>query len=128
MSSGVLTNHMVWSGGVIDGMVTLNDSIDCSELILTSVRVECDSDANAMAERIIYVEIPFLNASNLKDSTNFSRLPILLHEYDLTHYSPNLRISLHQPIPKEYHFRVFSRSGALCTVVKSITLQFNYLN
>ncbi len=130
MPSGLLTNHATTTADTsIDAIIDINTIIDVEEIVLSCVRVEMDSEVYALAEKIVYVDVPFLNSTNMIDGVSYmSRLPIPLQDLAVTHFYPNIKLSLHSVIPRTYNLRVYSRSGRLCTNIKSITLQFNYSN
>ena len=78
---------------------------------------------------MIYVDLPFLNSSNLKDGiTYMSRLPIPLSEGPVTlSYPNNQTVSLHSDMPPKFKVRVYDKNGNLFNGIKYLFLQFNYL-
>jgi hypothetical protein len=121
-SPGILTLTSASSSSVLN--IELN--IPSQVLHLRGYRVEYDTAANALADRIIYVELPFLSRNQIIDN-NIGRvyLPIQLDNAVVTlRDGLDLQILMTESLPERFHMNVYDSSFNLVTNMAHISLTF----
>lgn len=122
-AAGVLTIHTTSNNAQID----THSTIPRQTIRLKNVRVEMTSASVALSEKVIYVDLPFLSASQLIDHrANLYHLPILLDNAVCTNYQTDLPMHLLTDIQERFRIIVRNESGALLSNLVSLTLQFSY--
>lgn len=122
-AAGVFTIHAT-SNSV---SVNTHATIPRQTIRLKNVRVEMTSASVALSEKVLYVDLPFLSASQLIDHReNLYQLPILLDNAIVTNYQTDLPLHLLSDVQERFRIIVRNESGALVSNLVSITLQFSY--
>lgn len=121
---GILTLDMTSTTGRLS--FALHNQIPQQIMTLKRVRVQCTDAAQALATRIIYVDLPFTSSQHLIDNINARfYLPILLDNAIVTSYTCELPVYLSREVPDNFEMRVVDSNGALITGVTCI-LQFQF--
>ncbi len=108
------------------GVIDIHARIPKQTVILKTVRVEMTTTAEALAERIVYIDLPFLNSYCLKDGVSYmSRLPVALDNNVVTLKDVNVPLSLDSSIESKFRMSVYKRDGSLATNCSSCTLQIS---
>jgi hypothetical protein len=95
---------------------------------LERVRVEFDTQAHALAARVIYVDMPWLSGNQLID-VNPGRfmLPILLDNDVVTSYTTKLPLSMSHEVHETSEIRIYDSNFNLITGgFAHITLQISF--
>lgn len=108
------------------GVIDIHRRIPKQTILLKAVRVEMTSAANALAQQIVYIDLPFLNSYSLVDGISYmSRLPILLDNAAVTVRDMNVHLDLDSAIEPRFKMSVYSRDGSLATNCSACTLQIS---
>lgn len=122
LTPGILTLHTTTANTNFE----ISLDIPKQTIKLQSVRVQFDSDANALAKRIIYVELPFLSANQLLDNNpGRVNLPILIGHTAVTmEQALQLPIYINGHIPSRFKMRILNSDFTEITNFVSLSLIF----
>ena len=113
--------------------LTSNDSVKnitldmpIQVLRLKGYRVEMSSAATALAARVIYVDLPFLNGNKVLDTNpNFVLFPLFLQNATVTlEMGLDIPILMSQHLAQTFEVRVLNTSFALLADMVSVSLFF----
>lgn len=107
---------------------SINNRIPAQTIVLRQVRVQFDTQGNALTQGIVYVDLPFLSSTQLTDGTNFFNLPVLLDNAVVTLKDLEIPVYLTEAIEEDFTMDVRNADGSLVnnTQLARITLQFTY--
>lgn len=121
---GLLTLHTTTNDEIKN--ITYNVPSD-QTIYLRGYRIELGSAANALAEKVLYLELPIYNVSKMLDANQgFTYLPILLDNAAVTHtYGMDLPISLGRDLQPEFRMRILNGTFTPVANLVSATFQFS---
>lgn len=123
-ASGLLTIHLTSSQQSVELPYNIPDQ---KFFKLKYIRVEYDTAANALADKLIFVDLPFLSKSQLIDNVSKQgRLPILLENNAVTYEDLDIDIQLSKNIEYKFNANVYKSDNTPVTNMTSITLLFSY--
>lgn len=107
------------------GSVAIKTEIPPQNLRLKTVRIEFDTDANAQANPLIHVKLPFFGASSQINSENIqgSGYPIFTNGTAYTLYTPDTCVATHQKVHETFNYSI---SMTNTTGFEKIDLIFEY--
>ena len=118
------------------GTINLNHSIPTQNMKLRTVRVEMKTNAHAVANPIINIDLSSLfGPSQINNSSsNNSYLPVFNQSMDPTYvafisqYDADLSIGLQKNVPESFRYAIYATDGLLITSAEltSIDLIFEY--
>ena len=101
--------------------------IPAQTIYLRGYRIEMGSAANALTEKILYLDIPNIYNGNkmLDNNLNMTYLPIMLDNAAVTHtYSMDIPISMSHHLPEKFTMRVLNGSFVPVDNLVSASFQF----
>lgn len=107
--------------------LSLKNQIPQQVMRLKRVRLEMSSAATALAQKIVYVDLPFLSNQQLIDGVNGRfYLPILLDNAAVTSYTCDLPIYMSRHVHDTIELNVRSADGSLVSNFVHVALQFEF--
>jgi hypothetical protein len=96
-------------------------------IYLRSYRVEFDTQANALATQIIYVDVPWLSGNQLLDTNpGYTYLPILLDNAVVSFtFGKSIPVYLSSDIPQSFPIRFLDTNFQPVANLVRVTLQFS---
>lgn len=112
--------------------LSINNRIPIQTIVLREVRVEYNNGggsgtASALAQRVIYIDLPFLSTDQLTDNTAFFNLPIALDNALVTIKQLETPVYLNKAIDTEFKMYIRSSDGSLVSMGGSDELAHVYL-
>jgi hypothetical protein len=110
----------------IDTTTNISYRIPKDQVIrLRGYRVQMTSQANALAKRILYIDVPWISSAQVINNSGVSGIPIELDNAVVTiRDSLNKPVYLTRPIEQNFKIRVLNDTGSPEVEVANITLQF----
>lgn len=109
--------------------VTTGTRIKKQSIMLQNVRLQFDSDVNALAKRVVYLDLPFFNSGNLVDE-NVGRayIPLFVGSTAVTIQNTlQLPIQLESDVPITFKARLLGSNFVPVADLVSFTVQFSFL-
>lgn len=110
-----------------DSVQNITYDIPPQTIYLRSYRVELTTSADALAERVLYLDLPIYNVSKMLDTNQgHTYLPIILDNAKVTvHYGLDLPISMGTELKPEFRMRILNSSFVPVSNFVSATFQFS---
>jgi hypothetical protein len=122
-ASGVLTLFSSSNSSVLN----LHNQVPRQVLKLKNVRIEFNSAATSLAQKIAFIDLEFLSNQQLIDPLiGRFYLPILLDNNAVTIYQPDLDIYMSRHIHNTVNLNVRNSDGTLVTNLVHVALQFQF--
>ncbi len=121
---GILTLNMASSSVIFN----TTQVIYKQNMLLQNVRIEMDSAANALIEKVIYLDFPFWNNAVMVDNNvGHFYLPIFLDNAIVT-LQNTLQMPIHmkQDIPERFEGRVLNGSFTPLSGLVYLSVQFSF--
>ena len=113
-----------------DATIDLHKEIKAGPMYLRGYRVEADTQAHALSQRLVYVSLPFVNGANLTDELSYQNcLPLMLDNAQVTLKTEmNNELQITQDIPRLFKAKCLNRDGTTVSTgqILAVTLQFSY--
>jgi hypothetical protein len=113
-----------------DSTFTMRTPIPKQTLTLERVRVECDTQAHALALGRIYIELDFINSAAVTNANNImqnhSRILVLLDNNQVSLRDPQVHFDLKADIPNTFQVRIFDVNGNLAANINNVQMIFSY--
>lgn len=109
-------------------IVEQNNRIPIQTIRLVGYRIEMNSAANALAQQMIYLDVPFLSSAQLTDGTAFFNYPFYLDNAIVTLQDKNVNVYLKEPIKEKFKMSLRNSDGTLVDGANLVhfSAQFEY--
>lgn len=115
---------------VNNAIIDIGKKIEPQVITWRGYQVVMDTFAHALAQKVVYLDVPWLGGSNLQDGRRFqTNLPLLLRGDEITTFAEmNMPLQLIGSIEKVFTARLYNRDGTPVdpAQVLSVSLYFTY--
>lgn len=110
------------------GQMVTHTAIEQQVLTLVNVRVQFAADTDALAAKVIYIDLPCFNSNSLVDALDsIYLLPIPLENAVVTNYQPNIPITMSSILNESFNYRIVNdQYSTSITNLVEVCLQFSY--